>query len=319
MWPISSISKPILIFLIGVFLFVTTALHSIGSATADQLSDTEIVGEMGSYTTRYDDSLLYLARRFDLGFIELIAANPEIDPWLPGEGLQLVLPMAHLLPNVERRGIVINLAELRLYFFAQDGTVVTYPVGIGRSGWETPEIETTVVAMRERPVWVPPPSIRSERPGLPTAVPPGPGNPLGAYAIDLAYGTYVIHGTNNPPGVGRRVSHGCIRLYPEDIEELFQKVKPGTLVRIVKQEAKLGWVAGDLYLEVHPTPEQADAIEAGGTPPGAPEPPMLNARITNAIGPTSKRLNPAAVRKAVRERNGIPVRITHPVNGEPKR
>jgi len=270
----------------------------------------DIIGKLGVLRTAYEDTLLDIALDHDLGYVELVAANPGIDPWIPGADTKLLLPSAHLLPNAPRRGLVINLAELRLYYFPGDGAAPqTFPIGIGRAGWETPVGVTKVVGRRKDPSSTPPESIRKERPHLPAVIPPGPANPLGRHALDLGWERYVIHGTNNPYGVGRRVSHGCIRLYPRDIEWLFSKVRPGTRVEVVDQPIKFGWSGGDLYMEAHPTQRQVDVVEAGKAITadlGAD----LVIRIADAAGFEARRLNWPLIRQVVGERRGIPVRIT---------
>ena len=268
----------------------------------------DLIGALAAHKVAEPETLITIARRYDLGFVELQAANPDIDPWTPAVGTRLVLPTAHLLPAAPRRGIVINLAELRLYYFDPAGTVVTFPIGIGGSGWETPVGETRVVGKRERPTWTAPASIRAERPDLPAQIPPGPYNPLGDFALDLGWRGYVIHGTNKPAGIGRRVSHGCIRLYPEDIAWLFPRVAMGTLVTVVDQPVKVGWSDGALYMEVHPTQAQADTIEAYGM--FAPETATdLDWRVQRAAGAAAGRLDWPLIRRIAEERRGMPERI----------
>lgn len=283
------------------FLF----LLPVGAAAAQDIN-----GELLSYQATETDTFVDIARRFDLGYVELLAANPGIDPWLVGAGRELLLPRAHLLPDGPREGIVINLADQRLYYFSADGEVLrSFPIGLGQEGWETPTGETRIVSKRYKPTWVPPASIRAEKPHLPAAIPPGPANPLGDHALDLAWENYVIHGTNRPAGIGRRLSHGCIRLYPEDIAWLFDKVPIGTKVRIVDQPAKLGWVGGALYLEVHPSQRQADELETAGRFT-AERLPDLIWRIDQAAKGAVGRVDWAAIRQMVEERRGVPMRIT---------
>jgi L,D-transpeptidase ErfK/SrfK len=269
-----------------------------------------VIGKLGVHRTVSKDTLLDIALRYDLGYVELVAANPGIDPWVPGVDKKVMLPTSHLLPDAPRDGIVVNLAEMRLYYYPPGGgDVRTFPIGIGREGWETPLGRTQIVGKREHPSWVPPDSIRKERPGLPAVVPPGPANPLGRHALDLGWARYVIHGTNKPYGIGRRVSHGCIRLYPWDIAWLFSHVRPGTSVEVVDQAVKLGWSGGELYIEAHPTQRQADAIEAGKkvTAELAAD---LVIRIADVAGFQATRLDWQVIRRVVRERRGIPIRIT---------
>jgi L,D-transpeptidase ErfK/SrfK len=225
-------------------------------------SDT-VLGEIQEIVAKHEDTFLDLGRRYGVGYEELVAANPGVDPWLPGEGRQIIIPSRYILPDAPREGIVVSLAEHRLYYFprSQPGEaamVVTYPISVGKMDWKTPLGLTRIVDKRTRPIWYPPESVRKEhaadgRPLLPKAVPAGPDNPLGQYAMRLAIpgGAYLIHGTNNPAGVGMQVTHGCIRMYPEDIEQFFKMVAVNTPVRIVHQPYKMGWKGEALYMEVH--------------------------------------------------------------------
>ncbi len=225
----------------------------------------DIVGKIRSVDTRYEDTLLDIARHYDLGYNEIIIANPGVDPWLPGDNTPLLLPTQFILPDGPREGIVLNVAAMRLFYYpkphkGQAATVITYPVGIGRQNWRTPLGVTRIIAKVVDPVWYVPKSIQKEYSEngdmLPEKIPPGPDNPLGKFALPLALPGYVIHGTNKPWGVGRRVSHGCIRLYPEDIEQLFREVPVGTPVRIVNQPYLAGWLNGVLYLQAYPPLEE---------------------------------------------------------------
>ena len=208
-----------------------------GSAAAGTPRYPDIIGKITHYVTREDDTLLDLARWNGLGYTEMIAANRGIDPWVPGAGVKLTIPGAHILPDAPREGVVLNLADQRLYVFnAEDGTVESVPIGIGKSAWNTPTGRTKVVRKRANPTWYVPKSIRKEDPELPAVVRPGPLNPLGHFAIDLGWPSYLLHGTNRPYGVGRRVSHGCVRLYPEDIARLFIRIPIGVPVTVVDQE-----------------------------------------------------------------------------------
>jgi L,D-transpeptidase ErfK/SrfK len=286
-------------------------------AVADPGPHPSLIGETTRYVTRAPDTFIDLARRFGLGYVELAIANPGIDPWVPGAGVALTLPGARLLPDAPRQGIVINLAEQRLYFFPPGGAPArSYPIGIGVDGWKTPNGRTRVTRKRIKPTWYVPASIRKQDPSLPAAVPPGPDNPLGAHALDLGWERYVIHGTNKPAGIGRRVSHGCIRLYPEDIAELFASVPVGTPVTVVDQPVKLGWSEGRLYLEIHPTQAQADEFEATGS--FTPRPiNRLRERIENAArarpyGTGWSGIDWRTVEHAATARDGVPVPITRP-------
>ncbi len=272
----------------------------------------DLIGEIQTIRLNEGSTLLDVARRFDLGYVDIRAANPTIDPWLPGSDASVLVPTEYVLPAAPRRGIVINLAELRLYYFpAKSAPAQTFPIGIGSSGIETPVGETAVIRKATNPTWYPPPSIRAEDPDLPESVPPGPNNPMGDYALYLGWKGYAVHGTNKPWGVGRRVSHGCIRLYPEDIARLFPQVTVGTPVTVVDQPMKLGWHAGELYLEIHPTQAQADQIEAGETVTALPVL-DLEGIVAKAAGAAVARIDWAAVETAEVERTGVPGRITRP-------
>jgi len=269
-----------------------------------------VIGRLEYHRVESGETLLVIARRHNLGFIEVVAANPGIDPWLPRAGSTLVLPKAHLLPNAPRRGIVINLSELRLYYFGEaGGPAITHPIGVGRMGRETPIGTTQIIRKQTAPTWVPPASIRAGRPDLPAFVPPGPDNPLGEYALYLGWRSYVIHGTNKAYGIGRRVSSGCIRLYPEDIEQLFATVPVGTPVTVVDQPVKLGWSRDQLYMEIHPDPVEGDQLEERGWFTSAPLP-DLEERVRAFAGAAAARIDWPIVRAAARRKRGVPVQIT---------
>jgi L,D-transpeptidase ErfK/SrfK len=284
--------------------------------TADQ-PPSDIVGEVVESYTWSEDTLLDIARADGLGLLEVMAANPGVDPWLPGKATFIVLPSAHILPDAPRKGIVINLAELRVYFFDGEGQVHTFPIGVGREGFTTPTGTTSIVRKRAHPEWYPTSNARSENPELPARVPAGPDNPLGDYAMYLGWPTYLIHGTSKPWGVGRRVSRGCIRLYPEDIEWLFENVKVGTPVTVVNQTFKYGRKNGDLYVEVHPSHAQLDQIEETGAMTFEETPDQTDRVLTVAKPEEISRIDWAAVDRAFAERRGLPVRITHPATPTP--
>lgn len=213
-------------------------------------------GSLGSTTTATDDSLLEIARAHDLGYNEITAANPEVDPFLPDPGTRVTLPTAWLLPEVSRDpGIVVNIADLRLYLMPghRDAAVTTYPIGIGDEGWDTPLGSYRIVEKIEHPAWYVPASIRAQKPELPAVVPPGPDNPLGSHALRLSLESVLIHGTDRPFGIGMRVSHGCIHLYPEDIVKLYRRVPVGTRVTIVNQPVKAALVGNRVLVEAHET------------------------------------------------------------------
>ncbi|WP_162913204.1 L,D-transpeptidase family protein [Rhodospirillaceae bacterium SYSU D60014] len=296
---------------IGALLFAVVGLSAGCSHAAEDAAE-DVVGRMGTYRTTYDDTLHEVARRFGLGFVELLAANPGVDPWLPGNGTVITLPTAHLLPDGPREGLVINLAEMRLYYFPAPGKPPeTYPVGIGREGRTTPIGKTRILRKATAPTWYPTKSIRAERPELPAVVPPGPDNPLGEFALYLDWPAYLIHGTNKPWGIGRRASSGCIRMYPEDIDGLFERLPIGTPVVVLRQPVKLGWIEGELFIEVHPSESQADQLETTGRFKGGSDDfGDAVAKVRTAAGSQANRLDFSAIRRAVREKRGYPVRIT---------
>lgn len=269
--------------------------------------------ETSSYQASYDDTLLDLARQYRLGYVEMVAANPGTDPWVPGEGTDVVLPTIHLMPNLndaEPEGIIINLADMRLYYFHKRGDAPrSFPIGIGRDGLRTPTGVTKVVGKRAHPSWHPTERMRKENPELPEVVPAGPENPLGTRAIYLGWPQYLIHGTNQPWGVGRRVSSGCVRMYPEDVETLFEVVKSGTKVTVIDQPIKFGWIGSDLYMEAHPTQEQSDQLEAKGEFDRKLDSSVVEQAIAVA-GDQRGRLDWSGIRRATIERRGYPIRIT---------
>lgn len=227
-----------------------------------------VVGELQVVLARDEDTFSDLARAYGLGYDELLAANPGIDPWLPGADTPILLPTQFVLPPGIREGVVLNIASKRLFYFpsvaeGETAVVKTYPIGIGRVGWETPLGKTTVVAKAVDPVWYVPQSVRREHAEmgdpLPSVVPAGPDNPLGSRVLKLDIPGYLIHGTNQPYGVGMRVSHGCVRLYPENIEYLYELVDIGEKVQIVNEPYLLGEFDGDLVFEAH-APLQDDPV-----------------------------------------------------------
>lgn len=279
------------------------------------------VGEMESYKAIYEDTLVHLARKHNLGFVEMRAANPKLDPWIPGEGAVVTLPKRHLLPDVPREGIVVNLPEMRVYAYLNGNEApYTYPIGIGREGLETPVGKTSVVRKKDGPTWRPTKRMLEEDPELDSVVPPGPDNPLGTHALYFGWPTYLIHGTNRPYGIGRRVSSGCIRLYPEDISKFFEQVPVGTKVNVIDQPIKVAWIDDSLYLEAHPDMAQSIKMEESGTVESYNlDDDDINLVIDRA-GQFQDRLNWPRVRMALRERKGYPVRVARrPKDGQVKK
>ncbi|HEY5102874.1 MAG TPA: L,D-transpeptidase family protein [Steroidobacteraceae bacterium] len=261
----------------------------------------------------YEDSLLDIARRYSVGYEEIVRANPKLDLWIPGAGADVLVPGRRILPPGPHEGIVVNLPEHRLYYYPrtkrkEKPIVITYPVSVGKMDWRTPLGQTQIISKITAPVWHPPPSVLKEHAAngdpLPNVVPAGPDNPLGEYAMRLAIhpGDYLIHGTNNPQAVGMAVTHGCIRLYPEDIEALFKVVPVGTKVWLINEPVKVAYVDGELLLEAHP---QVDA--EGQTM--EPDIDMLSQRLDHALGTTTAAINWDLARETLQAATGMPTLV----------
>lgn len=302
-------------FLLYVLLVVCSLIY-INNAIADtvyaynkvvdntmQTASRTVIGSKSYHIIKDGETLLDLARHYDLGYNEIVLANPDLDPWVPDVGALIVIPHERIIPDVPDKGIVMNLPEMRLYyFFGADGErkVKTYPIGIGRGGASTPVGVFRISSIEKNPTWNVPASIRKERPELPASIPPGPDNPLGTHWLRLSNTSYGIHGTHMPLGVGRRVSHGCIRLYPEDIVKLAASVKIGTPVRIVKQPVKFGFNEGSIYVEVEKPLKKASEKKN-----------MLN----YAVDKLKKQnllhsIDMDALQKAINNPRGFPVKIS---------
>ncbi len=270
------------------------------------------VGQMKEMRTHYDDTLIHIARANNLGFIDMRSANPKLDPWIPGEGARVILPSMKLLPTeAPQKGVVINLPEMRLYYYPKENAApLTYSIGIGREGLSTPIGTTTVARKKVGPIWTPTDRMRKEDPTLPPVVYPGPDNPMGSHAMYLGWPQYAIHGTNKPYGIGRRLSSGCIRMYPEGIVELFSRVPAGTQVTVIDQPVKVAWIGNNLYLEAHPTQKDALAIERDGGMPSydMSDKDMQDIMQTAGAGMDDS-LNWSTIRQAIKERRGYPVLI----------
>jgi L,D-transpeptidase ErfK/SrfK len=234
--------------------------HPIATHRAEIDSGSDIVGYVQQTIVGKEDTLPDIARRFDVGYEEMLTANPGVDPWLPGVGREVVVPTQFVLPAAPHEGVVVNVAAMRIFYFpphkkGEPQVVFTHPIGIGKVGWKTPEGSTKIVSRQKDPVWVVPKSVRDEHAEdgekLPAQVPPGPDNPLGQYMFRLGWPSYLIHGTNKPYGVGMRSSHGCMRLYPEDIAVFFDLIPIGTKVTVVNQPYLFGSRDGTLYLQAY--------------------------------------------------------------------
>ncbi len=273
---------------------------------------TDVIGQVKVVYATKDDTLLDIARRHSLGYDEIVHANPGLDRWAPGDGTPIVLPTRYILPDTPREGIVLNVAEMRLYYYPPASTgaerlVYTFPVSIGRMDWKTPLGATKVVAKDIDPAWRPPASIKAEHAAegdiLPDVVPGGPDNPLGRYAMRLGVPGYLIHSTNKPFGIGMRVTHGCVRMYPEDIEWLFGMVQVGTPVRLIDQPVKVGQLNGVLFLESH-EPLEEDNIPIKVTLE------QVQRAVIAKTGPDMPGVDQAALEVAVEQISGIPVSIS---------
>jgi L,D-transpeptidase ErfK/SrfK len=272
-----------------------------------------VIGEDSSVTTVYEDSLPELAQRYSLGYYEIIRANPKVDVWVPGADKHLTLPGRRILPPGPREGIVVNLPEHRLYYFpkprkGEEPVVITYPVSIGKMDWRTPLGETRIVAKVKNPPWYPPESVRKEHEErgdpLPKVVPAGPDNPLGNFAMRLGVGSgsYLIHGTNNPVAVGMAVTHGCIRMYPEDVAALFPLVPVGTKVRLINEPVKAAWVAGQLLIEVHPPVDaEGQSIE--------PDVQVLEPLLDQVLGNDTAAIHWELARDTLQAATGMPTLV----------
>jgi len=275
-------------------------------------SDVDAIGEVKVVYARKEDTLLDIARAHSLGYDEIVHANPGVDRWAPGEGTAVVLPTRYILPDTPRDGLVLNIAEMRLYYYPSasaggERVVHTYPVSIGRMDWKTPLGLTKVVAKEVDPAWRPPASIKAEHAKegdiLPDVVPGGPDNPLGRHAMRLGVPGYLIHSTNKPFGIGMRVTHGCVRMYPEDIEGLFGILPVGTPVRLIDQPVKVGRVGGELLLEVH-EPLEEDNI------PIKISLEQVEKAVVAKLGPEMPGVDQTALRAAMDQISGMPVSIS---------
>jgi L,D-transpeptidase ErfK/SrfK len=269
----------------------------------------DVIGEVTSYTIKDEDTLFDLAVEFRAGFIELAAANQDVDVWVPEVGSAITVPTAHILPDAPRQGLLVNLGDMRLYYFPPEGGPVdSSAIGVGVDGAVTPLGKATIVRKQHLPTWYPPESIRKEKPELPKIVKAGPDNPLGEHAMYLSWPAYLIHGTNLPPGVGRRTSHGCIRMYPADIARMLRRVAIGTQVVVVNQPVKFGWRAGNLYMEAHPSLKQADDLEFEGKFSLEPVPDVA-ALAKMAAGKHADRIDWKVVDEVVERRTGLPAPV----------
>lgn len=277
--------------------------------------NSRLIGENITYTVPNDGhSLETIAAEFKIGLLAMLEANPGTDPWLPTPGSVLTIPTQMLLPDTPREGIVINLAELRLYYYPKgENRVVVYPIGIGQLGRNTPTMVTSVIQKVPNPTWTPTANIRkhylAQGVTLPAVVPAGPDNPMGLFALRLAAGggVYLIHGTNANFGIGMRVSSGCIRLRADDIEALFNSVPKGTRVQVINQPIKFAVEPdGKRYMEVHQPLSRTDADDPQTMPivPAKAVKTFIHDPLTDA----------QVVEQVIARRSGMPVLVN---NGMP--
>jgi len=279
-------------------------------------ADVDVVGYVQRTIIGPEDTLPDVARRFDVGYEEMLLANPGVDPWLPGVGREVVVPTEFVLPAAPRAGIVVNIAAMRIFYFpphkkGQPQIVYTHPIGIGRVGWQTPEGTTKIVSRQKDPVWIPPKSVRDEHAAdgdsLPAKIPAGPDNPLGQHMFRLGWPTYLIHGTNKPYGVGMRSSHGCIRLYPEDIAVFFDLVPVGTKVTIVNQPYLFGWRDGTPYLQAYAVLEDDARAKAKSGKRVVDR--MLSPKLRERVASHDKEIDWGRVAELARKPRAIPVPV----------
>lgn len=267
----------------------------------------DVIGQLAFIRLEKGDTLPDIARHFSLGINEISAANPGVDIWVPDAGERIMLPLSHILPDVVRKGIVINLAAMRLFQFKGDSrllAVSTYPVGVGTSERPSPTGQMYVQRKTVRPTWYVPASIaedhRKKGDPLPAKVLPGPQNPLGEYALYLSKSTYLIHGTNKPSSIGLNATNGCIRLYPENIKKLYENTPVNTPVRILNQPYLVGRRGGVVYMEVHARREEPDIAERD----------TLYAKLRDIEKRSGQTLDWKKVEQTLAEARGIPVPIS---------
>jgi L,D-transpeptidase ErfK/SrfK len=306
---------------------VLAAAPALAAVFALPTDGSAVVGTDLSVRTVYEDTLPDLAHRYSLGYYEIIRANPGVDVWIPGADKDIVLPGRRILPPGPREGIIVNLPEHRLYYYPKPGphdkpVVITYPVSIGKMDWRTPLGETHIIAKIKNPAWYPPESVRKEHLAnddpLPKVVPAGPDNPLGDFAMRLAAGggSYMIHGTNNPTAVGMSVTHGCIRMYPEDVAAVFAAVPVGTKVRLINEPVKIAWVHGQLLLEAHPAVDEEGQEDADAAPQPEPDVNGLARMLQKSGVDKHAKVQWPLARAALKSATGMPTAVGAGANNQ---
>lgn len=313
---------------LGAVLFSLAAFSATTALAEEEQSPTEelprghyvlpdegnIIGATYTVTVEEGETLLDIGRRHNAGYEEIRMANPGVSIWAPHPGVEVTIPAQHILPETPREGIVINLTEMRLYYYSREGVVETYPISVGRDGFATPVGVTRTTVKVKDPHWSPPRSMRAEAAArgepAPSVVPPGPDNPLGRHAILLGLPSYLIHGTNRPEGVGMRASRGCIRMFPEDIESLYERVPSGTQVNIIDQPFKIARSAdGTLYAQAFPQLEENQGSFD----------PLLNAmeRLANAFGEEPAPVDYTLLQRVVEQPDGLLTSLLSNAQEEP--
>jgi L,D-transpeptidase ErfK/SrfK len=309
--------KSLVVRSLAVLIVLAAARAAVAAEYVLPTNGDNVIGRNGTDLAAHEDTLFDIARRNGVGYEELVAANPGVDPWLPGDGTEILIPSRYVLPDAPRTGIVVNLPEHRLYYYpkpkkGEPAVVITYPISTAKMDWNTPLGITKIVTKEENPNWYPPASVLKEHEErgdpLPKVVPPGPDNPLGAHKMRLAIpgGAYLIHGTNKPAGVGMQVTHGCIRMYPEDVAELFAMVSIGTQVNLIDQPNKAGWQRGTLYVERHAPLE-------GTSNPLDVDPAVMDRLVTEAATGRPVEVDWSRVQGAYSRQTGVPVPVSVPL------
>jgi L,D-transpeptidase ErfK/SrfK len=294
----------IIMYLRSVFAALFTLTLASPAAYALEPISGDVVGAVISYKAQKNENLSTIAQKFGVGYVELQAANPNVNPNKIKAGTEITVGAMHLIPSeFAREGIVVNLETSRLFYFKDGKQVMTFPVASGKKGWETPTGVTKVYNKRKDPIWTPPPRIRAESPDLPDFVPAGPNNPLGKYAISVGMDGIMFHGTNAPSSVGKKVSHGCMRMYAKDIERLYKAVSIGTPVILMKSSHEIGWQGDTMFLQMAPKVKKVKWEEARYAPNLD-----LYEKIQKAAGPETT-IDWRAVEEAAWRADGIPVAI----------
>ncbi|MBL4653809.1 MAG: L,D-transpeptidase family protein [Flavobacteriales bacterium] len=296
--------------IIEIFIFIISILVSLNSF-AQHNFQSRVIGEILIHNVAEEETLYDIARDYDVGIEELIYANLSVNPWLPGVGVPITLPTMHILPHAKCEGIIINKAELRLYYFTNHSMhcdpkyILTFPISIGGAQHSTPIGTTYITKKKKNPFWIPPASIKAKKPYLPKLVLSGDSNPLGQYAIYLGWPQILIHGTNKPWGIGTHNTHGCISMYPEDIKILFEKVKIGTMVKVIDQQIKTAWHKNKLYIELSPTQEQKLQLDSSGKVKKSSYTDKIKDRILNQY----KNVHKLKLNSAIQRFQGMPIEL----------